>query len=150
MFQKVNLCVDYNNALKYLIALLAYILMFQKMTMAVVEYNNKAYFGEMTEGDKFTFAKMPFGKLDNPINWDQVKEGSFLINPRDKVKLDPKYIICNVKCRKTKNKIVLNDDQMNFIKTKLSKHINQQKIYFFIFFLQPLLSLRDFVCKTFL
>lgn len=75
--------------------------------MAVVEYNNKAYFGEMTEGDKFTFAKMPFGKLDNPINWDQVKEGSFLINPRDKVKLDPKYIICNVKFGKQKIRLYL-------------------------------------------
>lgn len=109
MFQKVNLCVDYNNVLKYLSVLLVYIFMFQKMIMVVVEYNNKVYFGEMIEGDKFIFVKMLFGKFDNFINWDQVKEGSFFINLRDKVKLDLKYIICNVKCWKIKNKIVFND-----------------------------------------
>lgn len=78
--------------------------------MALVEYNDKkVYLGELSSGNDFTFARSPLGKLDIPIIWTQTKDTSFILNPRDRVKLDPAFIVCKFECQKVKNNLIIEE-----------------------------------------
>ncbi|XP_062620882.1 uncharacterized protein LOC134282490 [Saccostrea cucullata] len=95
------------------------------VTIAVVEYNKKVYLGEIVDGETITFAQKPLGKLDAPINWNQLEEKSFTLNLKDKAKLDSRFVVCTMECAKEKNRLVLCDSNKKIIDSKKSTFSNQ-------------------------
>jgi hypothetical protein len=95
------------------------------VAMAVVEYNKKVYLGEIVDGETFIFAQKPLGKLNEPINWNELEEKSLTLNLKDKAKYDSRFVVCTMECAKEKNKLVLSESDKTLIDSKKAAFSNQ-------------------------